>query len=92
MDDPPRLICIGDKSKENMSASIYVDGTAISTGNVTDALVHLLAVYWVFNIEPAKAVSAAFSFICGVIIRDEAKSRFKKYKKVMNALERIGCY
>lgn len=88
--DPPRLIAVGEASIGNLQAFIYVDGTPVFSGSITQCLIQIVALYYAFEIEPAADARASFAFVFGVLMQEAAQKNYSKYKSVLKALDFIA--
>lgn len=82
--DAPILISISDKPLNNLNTMCYVDGNPIFGAHGMRALLLLLAVYWIFQIQFPPDTKQQLAFIAVAVLRDVA---FKEVDK--NILNKI---
>lgn len=85
--DPPRLFSLGDD--EDQTTFVYVEGKAVFKGAILDALLYIVAIYFVFDFSPSPEASAAFSFIYGILMKDKAFEKYMVHKPVTDALAAV---
>ncbi|XP_034234154.1 uncharacterized protein LOC117641142 isoform X2 [Thrips palmi] len=85
--DPPRLFSLGED--ENQTTYVYVEGKAVYKGPIMDALLYIVAIYYVFEFSPSFEATAAFSFIYGILLKEKAFDKYMHHRAVVEALELI---
>ncbi|XP_043462993.1 uncharacterized protein LOC122499028 [Leptopilina heterotoma] len=72
VDEAPKLIAIANRPLNMMHTMCYIDGTPIFEAHGYEAILLLLAVYWIFQVQFPANAKQQFAFISISILRDVA--------------------
>lgn len=73
--------CSSDSSKKsynNLDLLCYADQKAIFSAKGFDAIIYLIATYWIYNIHFPKDAQQQFAFLAIAVLRQEGKKSIKQ--------------
>ena len=68
----PYLMGIGDSGLPDLDLFCYVDGVTLFKARATEAVLLLLAAYWVFNVSYPTSTKPQMVFLAAAIFRDHS--------------------
>lgn len=86
------MIGVGDINLPNLSFSLYVDQQAMFAGSAIESLIHMYALFWVFDIEYPSDAKILYTFVSAVLLQRSVTQYYSKYKMILNVLEKLKLF